>query len=150
MNDLALGRFDVYVFRNRKRHNQLFRFGVLLLETAQRDHGKNIHARTNKQPLVVFENSDNLIDASINTNGFPQRVSVRKQGLADRRAKDNDWPRVLLIEGADEAAARDAEERYRVNVLRFSSAHDDLFHAVVPAGYQIRIAEEKAACADSG
>src|SRR5437899_3417425 len=62
----------------------------------------------------------------------------------------DDRARVLLVKGADEAAARDAEERYGVDVFRLGAAHDDLLHAVVPAGDQIRIAEEKTTRADSG
>src|SRR5260370_14445199 len=57
---------------------------------------------------------------------------------------------MLLVEGADEAAALDAEQGNGVDVLRLRAAHDDLLDTIVAAGDQIRIAKEKAARADGG
>jgi hypothetical protein len=44
---------------------------------------------------------------------------------------------VLLVEGADKAAALDAEERYGIDVFRLRAAYDDLFDAIVAAGDEI-------------
>ena len=42
------------------------------------------------------------------------------------------------------------EQRNRLRVLRLGAAHDNFLDAMVPAGDQIAIAEEKAARADGG
>src|SRR6266478_2914347 len=135
LNDLALRRLDVYILRDGERHNQFFRLRILLFEAAQRNDPEDIHSRSDKQALVVLEHADHFVDAAVDAHSF---------------AKDDDRTGMLLIEGADEAAALDAEQGDGVDVLRLGAAHDDLLDAIVPAGDQIGIAEEKSACADGG
>src|SRR5260370_23935886 len=150
LNDFALRRFHVYVLRDRKRHDQLFRLRILLLEAAQRNDGEDVHAGSHKQALVVLEHSDYFVNAAVDAHVLAKGVGVGEERFADSRSKDDDRTRVLLIEGADEAPTLDAEQGNGVDVLRLGAAHDDLLHAIVPAGDQIGIAEEKAPRADGG
>src|ERR1700686_1416357 len=50
---------------------------------------------------------------------------------------------MFLVEWTDEASSLDGEQRYRFDILWLRTAHDDLFHAPIPAGDQIRVPEEK-------
>src|SRR5258707_818440 len=58
--------------------------------------------------------------------------------------------RVLLVEGADEAAALDAEQRNCLNVLRLSAAHNCILHAVAAGDDQVGASKEKPARAHRG
>src|SRR6266403_1061056 len=142
LNDFTLRRFHVYVLRNRERHNQFFRLRVLLLEAAQGNYGEDIHAGSDKQALVVLEHADHFVNAAVDTHSLAEGVSVGEERFADGRSKDDYWARMLLVEGADEASTLDAEKGDGVDVLWLGAAHDDLLDAIVPAGDQIRIAEE--------
>src|SRR6266404_593691 len=150
LNDFALRFVEIHVFRNGERHDQLFGLRVLFLESAERNDGKNIHAGTDKQTLIVREDADDFVRAAIDAHGFAEGVRVGEKGFAYGRAQDDHGAGVLLVKGADEAAALDAEERYGIDVLRLGAAHDDAFNAKVPAGDEIGIAEEKSARADGG
>src|SRR4029077_14675137 len=134
LNDFTLRRFDVYVLRDSKRHNQFLGFRVLLLETTQRNDGEDIHARSYKQALVVLEHADHFVNAAVDTHSLAEGVSVGEERFADGRSKDDYWARMLLVEGADEAPTLDAEKGDGVDVLRLGAAHDDLLDAIVPAG----------------
>src|SRR6266446_912909 len=150
LNDFTLRRFHVYVLRNRERHNQFFRLRVLLLEAAQGNYGEDIHAGSDKQALVVLEHADHFVNAAVDTHSLAEGVSVGEERFADGRSKDDYWARMLLVEDADEASTLDAEKGDGVDVLWLGATHDDLLDAIVPAGDQIRIAEEKAPRADGG
>src|ERR1700746_2286803 len=133
LNDFALRGFDVYGLRHRERHNQLFGFRVLLLEAAQGNDGEDIHARSDKQTLVMLEYADDFIDAAIDPHRFAEGITGGEKRFAEGRSKDDDWARVFLVEGADEAPALDAKQRDGVNVLRLGATHDDFLDAIVPA-----------------
>src|SRR5260370_15758365 len=150
LNDLALRRLDVYILRDGERHNQFFRLRILLFEAAQRNDPVDIRSRSDKQALVVLEHADHFVDDAVDAPSFAKGVVVGEKRFADGRSKDDDRTGMLLIEGADETAALDAEQGDGVDVLRLGAAHDDLLDAIVPAGDQIGIAEEKSACADGG
>src|SRR5260370_33400660 len=150
LNDLALRRLDVYILRDGERHNQFFRLRILLFEAAQRNDPEDIHSRSDKQALVVLEHADHFVDAAVDAHSFAKGVGVGEKRFADGRSKDDDRTGRLLIEGADEAAALDAEPWEGVDVPRLGGAHDDLLDSIVPAGDQIGIAEEKSACPDGG
>ena len=51
---------------------------------------------------------------------------------------------MLLIEGADETAALDAEQRNRLGVLRLRAAYDNLLDTAVTADNAIAVTEEEA------
>src|SRR6266404_3783185 len=150
LNDFTLRFVEVYVFRDGERHDQLFCLRVLFLESAERNDGENIHTGTDEQTLIVREHADDFVRTAIDAHGFAEGIRVGKKGFANGRAKDDHGAGVLLVEGADEAAALDAEERYGVDVFRLGAAHDDAFDAEMPAGDEIGIAEEKCARADGG
>src|SRR6266852_5372873 len=106
---ITLGRFDVGVLRNRKRHEQLLGLGILLFEIAERDDHEDVHARAEEQSLVVFKHADDLVDAPVDTHGFPYRVRVWEKRFADGRAQHHHRTRVLFVKRAEEAAALDGE-----------------------------------------
>src|SRR5438309_161599 len=142
--------FYVYVFRHGECHDQLFRFWILLLEATQRDDGEDIYARSHKQALVVFEHTDNFVDAAVDAHRLAKSVSVGEERFADGRAEHDYWPRVLLVERADEASTLDAEQRNRVRVHGLSAAQNNFLHAAVAADNPVTVTEEEAARAKCG
>src|SRR4029077_11956114 len=79
LNDFTLRRFDVYVLRDSKRHNQFLGFRVLLLETTQRNDGEDIHARSYKQALVVLKYADHFVDAAVDAYRLAKGIGVGKE-----------------------------------------------------------------------
>src|ERR1700738_4431921 len=55
---------------------------------------------------------------------------------------------MLLVERADETPAFDCEQWYCLDILRLRPAHDDLLHAPIAAGDQVRVSEEKSPGSD--
>ena len=145
LNDFTLGRFDVGVLRNRKRHEQLLGFRILLFEIAERDDHEDIHAGAEEQSLVVLENADDLVDAPVDAHGFPHRVRVREKRFADCCAQHHHRTRVLFVKRADEAAALDGEQRNCLRILRLSPADHNFFDAAISAGDPVGVPKEETA-----
>ena len=98
----------------------------------------------------MLEDADHLIDGAVETHGFSYAIRIWEERLADRCAEHYDWPSMLLVEVADEAAAIDAEQGNRLGVLWLRTAHDYFLDAVIPAGDRIAVAEEKSSRSDGG
>src|SRR2546429_9342517 len=112
-DNFAVRGFDIDVLRNGECHEQFLGFRVLLLEVAERDDYKDVHARAEEQSLVVLKYADNFVNGTIDAHGFAEGVRVGEKRFADGRAQHDDRPRMLLIERADEAAALDVKQRNR-------------------------------------
>src|SRR6266481_4346668 len=92
LDNFAVRGFDVDVLRNGERHKQLFGFRVLLLEVAERDDYKDVHAWAEEQSLVVLKYPDDFVNGAIDAHGFPKGVRAGENRFADGRGQPANRP----------------------------------------------------------
>src|SRR5262249_11343492 len=100
--------------------------------------------------LVMGEDADDFIDGAVDADVLAESVAIGEKRFSDGGTEYNDGAGVLLVEGTDEAAAIDVEQRECSGVFRVGAADDYFFDGLVAAGDAVGVAEKETTGANRG
>src|SRR6266576_833047 len=90
LHDFVLSSFQAHVWWDGEGHDQFLGLRVTLLEIAQGNHCEGVNPWTDEQAGIVLKDADDLVELSVDADGFADRIFVGEERVANGRAQNDD------------------------------------------------------------